>query len=333
MISGILDNASAADYLGTRGWPTAATVRTTELSGGVSGVVLLVEGPDFRVVVKQALPRLRVAALWEAAPARAQTEAAALRVLAPLGPDRLPTVLDDDPAAHALVMTAAPADWVPWKDELLAGAPPERTVRIAAELGGLLGTWHRATRADGGQIVLDEIFLDLEPFEQLRLRPFHLTVAQRHPDVAPRILELVAELRSNRDCLVDGDFSPKNVLVGEDGWWVLDLEVAHLGAPVFDLAFLLCHLILKAVHRPVDAAAFHAAGDAFLDAYAQHADRQQNSADLAGHTACLLLARVDGLSPAGYLTRDEQATVRNLALDQLRHPERRMDDLWAAATG
>ena len=114
---------------------------------------------------------------------------------------------------------------------------------------------------------------------------------------------------------------------------MLDLEVAHLGAPVFDLAFLLCHLVLKAVHRTTEAAALHAAGDAFVGSYQQHAHRQQDSSDLAGHTACLLLARVDGLSPAGYLTGDEQQTVRELALDQLRHPERTMDDLWSAAAG
>ncbi|MGW4125463.1 phosphotransferase [Nocardia sp. NPDC004711] len=47
-----------------------------------------------------------------------------------------------------------------------------------------------------------------------------------------------------------GDFSPKNVLVGTDGLMVLDFELAHVRAAVFELAFLHRHLALKAVHVP-----------------------------------------------------------------------------------
>ena len=47
-----------------------------------------------------------------------------------------------------------------------------------------------------------------------------------------------------------GDYAPKNILLGPDGAWVLDAEVAHYGHPVFDLAFFLAFPLLTALQRP-----------------------------------------------------------------------------------
>ena len=51
-------------------------------------------------------------------------------------------------------------------------------------------------------------------------------------------------------CLVHGDYAPKNILLGRDGAWILDAEVAHVGNPVFDLAFFLAFPLLTAVQKP-----------------------------------------------------------------------------------
>lgn len=40
-------------------------------------------------------------------------------------------------------------------------------------------------------------------------------------------------MTSTKSCLVHGDYSPKNILVGATGVWVVDFEVAHFGDPVF----------------------------------------------------------------------------------------------------
>ena len=90
-------------------------------------------------------------------------------------------------------------------------------------------------------------FDDLEAFEQLRLRPFHETVIERRPELADGIEPLLEELRTDRRCFVHGDYSLKNMLVGPDGNWVLDFEVAHHGNPVFDLGFFLSFVVLSAI--------------------------------------------------------------------------------------
>jgi 5-methylthioribose kinase len=126
-------------------------------------------------------------------------------------------------------------------------------------------------------------------------------------------------LLEHRLCLVHGDFSPKNVLADGARVSVLDWEVAHYGDPVFDVAFLQAHLLLKAVHRPESSRAYRELADTFLRRYdAAVPDPLRRPDDyLAGQVGCLLLARVDGKSPAEYLTGVEALRVRGIALDTL----------------
>lgn len=300
------------------------------LSGGVSGETLLVEAVSARLVLKRALSRLLVAGEWTAKPERAMTEAAALELLHGLTPECTPRLVHADREQHTIVMTAAPADWIPWKTVLLGEAsdPTHGTAATARVLGSVLGTWqdrtweapHVAARFD-----------DYEALDQLRLSPYHGTVAAAHPQVAERVVDLSDELRGRRDCLVHGDFSPKNVLVGPDGLMVLDFEVAHAGAAVFDLAFLQCHLALKAMHLPHRAPEFATAAEHFQRAHRAvlTSGRRPAVERIGWHTACLLLARVDGLSPAGYLRPATAAAVRALALDLLRANDPAIEEVWA----
>jgi hypothetical protein len=81
-----------------------------------------------------------------------------------------------------------------------------------------------------------------------------------------------------------------------------------------------CHLGLKAMHMPSRAPALARAATAFVDAYAARVPQaidEEFPARLARHTACLWLARVDGLSPASYLASSTAAAVRELALSVL----------------
>lgn len=114
---------------------------------------------------------------------------------------------------------------------------------------------------------------------------------------------------------------------------VLDFEVAHVGAAVFDVAFLQCHLILKALHLPNRAAELADAASAFVGTYQAATGAQPTSvgalALLSSHTACLLLARVDGLSPAAYLRASTANTVRSLALEVLADSEPSVSGLWS----
>ena len=115
-----------------------------------------------------------------------------------------------------------------------------RRPAVAARLGELLAVLHSAD-ADIGSA---------ESFEAQRVDPYLRTIQLRHPDLDGHIGAYIDRLLATTSCVVHGDYSPKNVLVGDDGLWVIDWEVAHRGDPAFDIAFLLNHLLLKTIHRP-----------------------------------------------------------------------------------
>jgi 5-methylthioribose kinase len=303
---------SVADYLRERGVLGQAHVTVEPLDGGVSNDVLAVTGDDIDVVVKQALPRLRVAQEWYADVTRILTEAAALRFASSIRPDDVPAVVDVDEAAMTLTLARADRALRNWKADLLRGSVDRRT---GERLATALAAWH-ASSTDRPELC--ERF-GTGAFVELRISPYHRAISARHPAVSARIDTLADGLLTRRLCLVHGDLSPKNVLADGDQICVLDWEVAHYGDPVFDVAFLQTHLLLKAIHRPASAHAYNDVAACFLQTYDEAVPGVLRSPDdyLAGHVACLLLARVDGKSPAEYLTTAEADRVRALALDAL----------------
>ncbi|RIQ18982.1 phosphotransferase [Jiangella rhizosphaerae] len=321
----LLTPGTVVAFLRRRGVIDEATPTVRELSGGVSCVVLRVDAGERSVVVKQALPRLRVQAEWSATRRRTLSEAAALTVYHDITPDRVPGVVDVDETSMALVMEAAPLGVANWKSMLMSG-PDAAAGDVPELLGRTLGRWHRHTRGD---LQLLSRFQDDEAFEQLRVAPFHREVRRLHPSVADALDACVDDLTTARECLVHGDFSPKNVLVGAGLCWVVDAEVAKAGAPVFDVAFMVAHLMLKYV-RAGRAAVFRTAAGRFDAAYREAAGVAEPPPRLGWHVAALLLARIDGMSPVDYLNPAQAGQVRRAALRVLDGSDVTVADVWDA---
>ena len=302
-------------------------VQVEPLPGGVSNDVLALTAPGFDAVVKRALGQLRVEQLWLADPGRIDAEGRALQLAGRLTPGAVPQVYDLHDGY--LVIERAPRSWHTWKDELLAG---QVRVEIAERLGRLLGTWQRATAHDAWTRLQ---FGDRTAFTQLRVDPFHRTIARRHPGLREEI-EATIEVMDQADvCLVHGDYTPKNVMVGPgtedpDRLWVIDWEVAHVGDPTFDPAWTVGHLLLKTMHRPAVGPDYAAAARRFLSALEDALDGAVvlDPAQLVRQTACLLLARVDGTSPAGYLDDRAAVRTRELARRLLTDAPATVTDAW-----
>jgi 5-methylthioribose kinase len=298
----------------------ATPCETVELSGGVSATVVAVRAPGTALVVKQALPRLRVADEWLAPPRRAATEASAMRLCADLTPGSVPAVLASVPSDYTVVLELV-EDRSNWQAEVAEGRPHAHAGTWA---GKTLGTWHAKTSSRPD---LEAAFDDHEAFDQLRLDPFHATVMERRPEFAPLIAPRLEELRVARRCLVHGDYAMKNMLVSGGGCSVLDFEVAHYGHPVFDLGFFLSFVVLSAVRWPEVEAGMREVADRFLKAYEEQAgpDFAGTPTDVTSHTACLVLARTDGKSIALFLDDKSRARAREVGTAMLRHPDR---GLW-----
>lgn len=285
------------------------------LTGGVSCDVWKVETPTGPIVVKRPLPQLRVAAEWHAPVERGQSEVRWLRRARGVDARIAPEVLAEL-SGHAFAMRFLPGCPV-WKDELMAGRVD---VAFAAQVGAGIAAIHAATAYDDSDRA---DFPNDDMFRALRVDPFLLHVARHDVELAPVLTALADELVSSKIALVHGDVSPKNILVSADGPVFLDAECAVYGDPAFDLAFCTAHLLLKAVWS--GDARLNEAAAVLIDAYRAGIDWEEPDALLlrAGKlTAALLLARVEGKSPAPYLTDPEhRRIVRDQARSRLLAPQ------------
>jgi aminoglycoside phosphotransferase (APT) family kinase protein len=303
--------------------------RFTALTGGVSSDIFRVDLATGPICVKRALAKLRVAADWRAPVVRNLYEARWMRVAAGIVPQAVPRLLGQDEAAGALAMAyLAPEDHPVWKAELRDGrADPA----FAAEVGRRLAAIHAATAADpvlAAEFPTDAIFYDI------RLEPYLVAAAAAHPDCAVALHALVETTRTTKRALVHGDVSPKNILAGPQGPVLLDAECAWWGDPAFDLAFCLNHLLLKGLWRPASAPDFLACFDALAGAYLAGVDWEPADAFEARAARLLpglFLARVDGKSPAEYLTDAvHKDRVRRVARALLLDPSETLAEVRAA---
>jgi hypothetical protein len=289
------------------------------LAGGVSSDIVRVDLPGRSVCVKRALGRLKVAADWRVPVERSAHEAEWLRVAGAIVPHAVPSCLGYDPVLGALAMPWLAPDRHPvWKGLLRDG---QCEPAFAAAVADAFAAIHSATASDAA---IAARFDTGALFHALRLEPYLIATAARHPALAPRLHALAESTAATRLALVHGDASPKNILAGPAGPMLLDAECAWYGDPAFDAAFCLNHLLLKCLWIPPAAGALLECFEAFAAAWLAGA-RWEPTAGLAARVAALLpallLARVDGKSPVEYLADErDRGFVRRVAAPLLLAP-------------
>jgi 5-methylthioribose kinase len=304
-----IDVSNAGTYLASQRGFDPASLRVSFLGGGVSNTVLLVETRAESFVVKQALGKLRVEQDWFSDRARIFRESAAMKALAPhLPPGTVPEILFEDRNNYLFAMSAAPPSARSWKSLLMDGiADDETATKIARMLAVMI-------RVSWQNPEFEKVFGDQTVFDQLRLDPYYRSTALRHPDLKPHFDRLVEDYTKLRVSLVHGDWSPKNFLVDGHAVTAIDFEVIHYGDPVFDAAFLLNHLLLKSFHRPKWTSDYARLAGQFWTTLAGKlpGDVPSFEARTLQHLGGLLLARIDGKSPAEYIRHE---TVRRQVRD------------------
>lgn len=305
----------------------------TPLAGGVSSDIWRVDLPAGPVCVKRALPRLKVAALWEAPVERNRYEWEWLREAGRIAPACVPPLVAHDVEAGCFAMGFLdPAAHPLWKAQLRGGLARETTARAVGER---LAAIHDAT---AGRARVRDRFATDAIFHAIRLEPYLAATAARHPDLADRLGTVLARTADTKRALVHGDVSPKNVLIGPEGPVFLDAECAWYGDPALDLAFCLNHLLLKCLWTPPAAPRLLACFDELAGAYLQGAAWERRDgleARAAALLPGLLLARVDGKSPVEYVTAEgDRNLVRGAARRLLRQPAATLAavrEAWAAS--
>lgn len=249
--------AFAAPHLS--GVPTDAE----EIGDGNLNLVFRVRSRDESVIVKQALPYLRVAGeAWPLTRHRARIEAEAILVHDKLVPGCLPSLRHFDNDISALVLEDLHPH-IPWREALIAG---DETAGVAARVGRysadvLLGTSHvslssRQRRELHQQFIYSELCLVTE--DLVFTAPYHDAESNRYDDAIAHLAasirtdkalrsaaaELRFAFRTRDEALIHGDLHTGSVMVGSGEPKVIDLEFAFFGPFGFDPGVLLANLAL-----------------------------------------------------------------------------------------
>ena len=279
------------------------------LSGGVSCDTAKVSWPGSGAVVKRALAQLRVPGQWEADVDRILAEADAIELFRTLTPNNVPGLISRSDEELAIAIEVAAEDMRDWRYAMLAG---EVEPEVGTTLGRVLATWHSQTR---GVQLPPRITAGKKRLFDLRAGAFYGGMANTWPEFAPLITELADELMRSTECAVHGDFSPKNVLHGPSGTWVLDFEVTHQGAPVFDLAYMSAHLNLKAIKLASQRELVAQTLKNFFESYQEHGGVVPKN--VSAHAGTIMAVRVVGISQVNYFVEEEKVLAVQRAKDLL----------------
>lgn len=301
----LLNQDSVVEYLISKEiLSSSENVQVEVLTGGVSNIVLAITTATKKLVLKQALAELAVAEKWEADQRRAIVEANAIELFHQLSPLQVPKLVFLDPQRFILVLERVPVGSTVWKSDLLAGII---NPHIGAQLGKTLASWHNF-----GEITpsVKDKFMEDSLFNQLRIDPFYRFVADKNPQIQVDIRKLINELEGDKTTIVHGDFSPKNIMVAmNDEIYILDFEVTHVGNPVFDIAFLIAHLLCK-FFRATDQLQVKLLANTANSFMKEYEKLRPISNFFGKHAALIALARVEGKSPVNYLNQSTQLKLQ-----------------------
>lgn len=300
-------------------------VSIRSLTGGVASDIAEVRFSDRTICVKFALPKLKVEADWFAPVHRNAAEYAWLQEAARVCPESAVRLLGHSPELNGFAMDFLEGEDVYlWKSRLLEGiVTPKEAIRVAETLGRI----HAAsTRPEFEQAP----FRNRDDFHALRIEPYLIETARRHPAIDPQLQSLASMLYDSAQVLVHGDASPKNILFRKGRPVLLDAECATMGDASFDPAFCMNHLLLKSIHLPKTHQVRLDEVRTFWQTYKAHI--RWETADDVEQRVChllpaLMLARVDGKSPVDYLDPAAQQVVREIAIPLITSPPSTLDHL------
>ncbi|MFJ9327238.1 phosphotransferase family protein [Streptomyces sp. NPDC101230] len=232
---------------------TGRPTRVEACTGGNVSHVFRVTGDGGSVIVKVRGRRFARLPHIATDPGLIGVEHRALTLHHHLLPDLFPKVLVFLPAAHVMVMTDVFPDGRSWREHL---DQRPATTEECARLGSALSRIHHATTGlpplrDGEG---DDCFRAEHAYGYSLRAAGHraLDEACRHLDALPG------------QQLILGDACPKNLTLAAGRTAFVDLDNVHTGSPLFDLGYLLAHLVLHHITRTEH---LRPLATTFLDAY------------------------------------------------------------------
>ena len=271
-------------------------------------------------MVKQSLPRLNVAEEWLASQERTIREANALRAAAAAIPGSVPEVLSLDEKRYVLVIEAAPPGWADVEAAVARRRGRHCNRIVAGPLARKMATSRARRQAAADSRTMKSSF-------SCESTP---TTASRPPDTPMFVrssigTSLRCSLRGHASCMATTRPRTSSSAVsravgdrlrGRPSRRSRLRPGVHAESPVAQVA-------ASSGGSPVNSGNAPTLSWQAIEAEAP-AELIPEGRYLCGHVGCLMLARVDGKSPAEYLTEDERERARALALPSSHGAPRRL---------
>lgn len=207
----------------------------TQISGGLVHQVYKIDDINNSFYIKVRGKSFSEVPELTSIPSDVKFEKQGLEIFGYYSPDVFPYVMASDPDNGVLVLSdLLPEGGETLHEKILRG---KFTKTDAYNIGRTLGRVHTVSAMEKSSIRDDDeqFFIEILNF---RFGFIGLPVIQ----------DLNNRLISNRDGLIIGGLSPKNILISQDGQVKFcDLETVCLGNRVFDIGYCLGHLILHAL--------------------------------------------------------------------------------------
>ncbi|MGV8839337.1 MAG: S-methyl-5-thioribose kinase [Bauldia sp.] len=267
----VVDYIAGVPALAAR-FSSLEAVDVREVGDGNLNYVFIVTrsvAPDETVVVKQAVPFLRIAGeSWPLGRQRMVFETAALKRQAELVPGMVPKLFHADPAMSLIAMENLREHRIV-RGELIAG-------RRLPLLAGHLATFLARTLFFTSDLHLDpaakkaavaasvnvelcritEDFVFTHPFDDSAsnayppgLRQAAIDTIQRDPELRAAVAELKWLFMNSAEALLHGDLHTGSIMANERETYVIDPEFAFYGPMGFDLGAILANLWLAFLSR------------------------------------------------------------------------------------
>ena len=269
-----LDETTLVDYLRAQP-PVMAVLGDGEITaeemgdGNLNQVFVIRAGGGASVVVKQALPYLRVAGDdWPLTRERMRYEIAALGLQNGIAPDRVPTVHHADEDMSLVVMEHLEHHEV-MRGPLLRG---ERFPRFAEHISTFLATVHYRTSdmamtgedkkalqrrfVNPALCKIQEDFVYTNPYMESAENKWHPPIqslvmgVRRDWELKTAIAEVKETYMTRAQALLHGDMHTGSIMATVDDTKVIDPEFAFIGPIGYDLGTLFANLAINWVAQP-----------------------------------------------------------------------------------
>ena len=280
-----------------------------ELHGGVTSTIIKIIREKENLVLKQALKEFKTKDKITSSPKRNIIEQKCMDLLFYLlGSKYIPEIKFRDQNNFLFIMTCAPNGSRRWKEVLLEGTID---FNIGIKLACILAKIYNFT-ANNKKIQRD--FNDNSLFMEGRIKPCYREIQKFIPELRNNIENIINDTLKRKEALSIIDITPKNVLINDKNFILIDFEGANYGDPSFDIGIFFAHIFLKSVYNHKIKDDYFKLINLFWNTYRKKISVLSPNAfekRVVQHTAAMMLARIIGKLPVDYLEGKDRQIIQN----------------------